>query len=117
MAHLVTKPHKNLSGQCKENKDENYDGIQDHHEDNLYNCCNCIFCNRSTIYGEQGGNIGTEPVTIQFGGGLSTMYGDQQQQQQQEDYKQEEEEKEEEEELGDDDLSVNVFNFPSTFFS
>ena len=79
------------------NKDENYDGTQDHHEDNLYNCCNCIFCNRSTIYGEQGGNIGTEPVTIQFGGGLSTMYGDHQQQQQQQDYEQEEEKEEEEE--------------------
>ena len=101
---------ENLSGQCKENKDENYDGTQVHHEDNLYNCCNCIFCNKSTIYEEQGGNIGTEPVTIQFDGGLSTMYGDQQQQQQ--DYEQEEEE----EELGDDDLSVNVFNFPRTFF-
>ena len=25
---------ENLSGQCKENKDENYDGTQDHHEDN-----------------------------------------------------------------------------------
>ena len=110
---------ENLSGQCKENKDENYDGTQVHHEDNLYNCCNCIFCNRSTIYEEQGGNIGTEPVTIQFGGGLSTMYGDQQQQQQQQqqqDYEQEEEEKEKEEEELDDDLFVNVFNFPSTFF-
>ena len=56
------------SGQCKENNDENYVGEQDHYGDNLYNFCNCIFCSRSTIYrGEQGGggNIDTEPVTIQ----------------------------------------------------
>ena len=39
------------------------------------------------------------------------MYGDEQQQQQQQNY-----EKEEEEVLGDDDLTVNVFNFPSTLF-
>ena len=61
---------ENLSGQWKENKDENYDDKQDHHGYNLYNSCNCIFCSRSTIYGEQGGNIGTEPVTIQCGAGL-----------------------------------------------
>ena len=43
------------------------------------------------------------------------MYGDeQQQQQQQQNYEKEEEE---EEVLGDDDLTVNVFNFPSTFLS
>ena len=88
------------SGQCKENQDKNYDE-QDDHGDNLYNSCNCIFCSRSTIYGEQRGNIGTEPATRQFGGGLPPMYGDEQE--------------EEEEVLGDDDLTVNVFNFPSTF--
>ena len=77
------------SGQCTENKDENYDE-QDDYGDNLYNSCNCIFCSRSTIYGEQGGNIGTEPVTIQYGGGLPSMCGD---------------------------LTVNVLNFPSTFLS
>ena len=96
-------------GQCEENKDENY-YEQDDHEDNFYNSCNCIFCSRNIIYGEQGGNIGTEPVTIQYGEGLPPMYGDQQQQQQ------EKEEEEEEEVLGDGDLTVNVFNFPSTFF-
>ena len=69
------------SGQSKENEDENYDE-QDDHGDNFYNYCNCIFCSRSTIYGEQGGNIGKEPVTIQYGGGLPPMYGDEQQQQQ-----------------------------------
>ena len=41
---------------------------------------------------------------------IPPMYGDQQQQ----DYEKEEEE--EEEALGDDDLTVNVFNFPSTYF-
>ena len=51
----------------------------------------CKKCNRV--------NICTDPVTIQFGGGLPPMYGD-----------------EEEEVLGDDDLTVNVLNFPSTFF-
>ena len=30
-------------GQCKENKDENYDE-QDDHGDHFYNFCNCIFC-------------------------------------------------------------------------
>ena len=40
------------SGQCKENKDENHDE-QDDHGDNFYNSCNCIFCSRSTIYGEE----------------------------------------------------------------
>ena len=54
------------SGQCKKNKDENHDE-QDDHGDKFYNFCNCIFCSRSTIYGEQGGNIGTKPVTIQYG--------------------------------------------------
>ena len=87
-------------GQCIENKDENYDD----HGDNFYNSCNCIFCSRSTIYGEQGGNIGTEPVTIQYGGGLPPMYGDEQQQQQDYENEEEEEEEEEEEVLGDDDL-------------
>ena len=90
------------SGQCEENKDEKE---QDNNNgDNFYNSCNCIFCSRSIIYGEQGRNIGTEPVTIQCGEGLPPIYGDQQ--------------KEEEEEVlvGDDDLNVNVFNFSSTFF-
>ena len=100
------------SGQLKKNKNEIYDDDdddeQDHHGDNLYNYCNCIFCSRSTIYGEQGGNnISTEPVPIQCGACLPPMHGDQQQQ----DYE------EEEEVLGDnDDLTVNVFNFPSTYF-
>ena len=40
-------------GQCEENKDENY-YEQDDHGDNFYNSCNCIFCSRSIIYGEQG---------------------------------------------------------------
>ena len=93
-------------GRCKENKDENYDE-QDDHGDNFYNFCNCIFCSRSTIYGEQRGNIGKEPVIIQCSGGLPPMYGDEQQKQQEE---------EQEEVLGDDDLTVNVFDFPSTFF-
>ena len=62
----VEEENSPSSGQCKENKDENYDE-QDNHGDNLYNSCS-----RSTIYGEQGGNIGTEPVTIQCGGGLLT---------------------------------------------
>ena len=84
------------SGQWKESKDQNYDDEQDHHGDNLYNYCNCIFCSRNTIYGEQGGNIGTEPVTIQCGGGLSPMYGDQQQQ----DYEKEKEEEEQKQEEG-----------------
>ena len=48
------------------------------------------------------------------------MYGDEQQQQQQNYEKEqeqlEEEEKEQKEVLGDDDLTVNVYNFPSTFF-
>ena len=87
------------SGQWKENKDENYDDEQDHHGDNLYNYCNCIVCSRSTFYGERGGNIGTEPVTIQCGGGLPPMYGDQQQQHQQKDYEKEQEEEQEEEEV------------------
>ena len=58
------------SGQLKKNKNEKYDDDddddeQDHHGDNLYNYFNCIFCSRSTIYGEQVGNIiSTEPVTI-----------------------------------------------------
>ena len=68
------------SGQCKENKDENYDE-QDDHGDHFYNSCSCIFCSRTTIHGEQGGNIGTEPVTIQYGGGLPPMYADEQPQQ------------------------------------
>ena len=71
----------------------------------FYNSCNCIFCSRSIIYGEQGRNIGTEPLTIQCGEGLPPMYGDEQ------------EEEEEEVLVGDDDLYVNVFNFPSTFLS
>ena len=90
------------SGQCEENKDEKE---QDNNSaDNFYNSCNCIFCSRSIIYGEQQGrNIGTEPVTIQCGEGLPPIYGDEQ------------EEVEEEVLVGDDDLNVNV-NFPSTFF-
>ena len=97
------------SGQCKENKEEKE---QDNNNgDNFYNSCNCIFCSRSIIYGEQGRNIATEPVTIQCGEGLPPIYGDEQEQEQ-------EEEKEEEEVLAeDDDLTVNVFNFPSTFLS
>ena len=68
------------SGQCEENKDEKE---QDNNNgDNFYNSCYCIFCSRSIIYGEQGRNIGTEPVVL----------------------------------VEDDDLTVNVFNFPSTFF-
>ena len=105
----VEEENSPSSGQCK-NKDENYDE-QDNNGDNFYNSCNCIFCSRSTICGEQGGNIGTEPVTIQCGGGLPPMNGDQQQQ----NYEKEQDQ-EEEEVLKDDDLTVNVFNFPSTFF-
>ena len=88
------------SGQCEENKDEKE---QDDNGNNFYNSCNCIFCSRSIIYGEQGRNIGTEPVTIQCGEGLPPIYGDEQEQ--------------EEEGVGDDHLTVNVFNFPSTFLS
>ena len=90
------------SGQCEENKDEKE---QDNNNgDNFYNSCNCIFCSRSIIYGEQQKrNIGTEPVTIQCGEGLPPIYGDEQEQ-------------EEEVLVGDDDLNVNVLNFPSTFF-
>ena len=63
-----------------------------------------ILYSRSIIYGEQKGrNIGTEPVTIQCGEGLPPIYGDEQ-------------EEEEEFLVGDDDLNVNVLNFPSTFF-
>ena len=40
------------------------------------------------------------------------MYGDDQQQ----NYEKQEEEEEEEVLVGNDDLTVNVFNFPSTFF-
>ena len=104
----VEEENSPSSGQWKENVDE-----QDHYGDNLYNFCNCIFCSRSTIYGEQGGgNIGTEPVNIQCGGGIPSMYGDDQQQ----NYEKEQEEEEGEVLVGDDDLTVNVFNFPSTFF-
>ena len=96
------------SGQCKENNDENYVDEQDHYGDNLYNFCNCIFCSRSTIHGGGGGgNIDTEPVTIQCGGGIPSMYRDDQQQKH---------EKEQEILVGDDDLTVNVLNFPNTFF-
>ena len=101
-----------LSGQWKENNVDE----QDHYGDNLYNFCNCIFCSTSTIYGEQGGgNIGTEPVTIQCGRGIPSMYGDDQQQ----NYEKEQEEEEQQQEIlvGDDDLTVNVFNFPSIFLS
>ena len=92
------------SGQCEENKGEKE---QDNNNgDNFYNSCNCIFCSRSIIYGEQQGrNIGTEPVTIQCGEGLPPIYGDEQ------------EEEEEEVLVGDDNLNVNVLNFPSTFLS
>ena len=100
------------SGQCTENKDDNYDE-QDDYGDNFYNSCNSIFCSRSTIYGEQGGNIGTEPVTIQYGEGLPPMYGDEQEEEEEEE-EEEKEEEEGEEVLGDGD---NVFNFPSTFLS
>ena len=103
------------SGQCKENNDENYVDEQDHYGDNLYNFCNCIFCSRSIIYGGEqggGGNIDTEPVTMQCGGGIPSMYGDDQQQ----NHEKEQEEEEEEILVGDDDLTVNVFNFPNTFF-
>ena len=63
------------SGQWKENN--YFDDEQDNHGDNLYNYCNCVFCSKSTIYGEQGGgNIDTEPVTIQCGGCLPPMYDD-----------------------------------------
>ena len=80
------------NGQCEENKDEK---VQDNNGDNFYNSCNCIFCSRSIIYGEQQGrNIGTEPVTIQCGEGLPPIYRDEQ----------EEEEEEEEVLVGDDDL-------------
>ena len=75
----VEEENSPSSGQWKENNDENYVTEQDHFGDNLYNFCNCIFCSRSTIYGEQGGgNIGTESVTIQCGGGIPSMYGDDQ---------------------------------------
>ena len=82
---------------------------------------NCIFCSRSTIYGGEqgggGGNIDTEPVTMQCGGAIPSMYADDQQQNHEKEQEEEEEEEEEEEILvGDDDLTVNVFNFPSTFF-
>ena len=104
----LVEDENSSSGQCEENKDEKE---QDNNNgDNFYNSCNCIFCSRSIIYGEQQGrNIGTEPVTIQCGEGLPPIYGDEQE---------EEEEEEEEEEVlvEDDDLTVNVFNFPSTFF-
>ena len=70
------------SGQWKENN--YFDDEQDNHGDNLYSYCNCIFCSKG------GGNIDTEPVPIQCGGGLPPMYGDQ-------------EEEEEEDVLGDDD--------------
>ena len=59
-------------------EDENY-FKQDDHRDNFYNSCKCIFCSRSIICGEQGGNIGTEPATVQYGEGLPPMYGDEQQ--------------------------------------
>ena len=92
------------SGQCEENKDEKE---QDNNNgDNFYNSCNCIFCSRSIIYGEQQGRIiGTEPVTIQCGEGLPPIYGDEQEQ-----------EEKEEVLVEDDALNVNVLNFPSTFF-
>ena len=69
----------------KENNDENYVDEQDHYGDNLYNFCNSIFCSRITIYGGEqggggGGNIDTEPVTIQCGVGIPSMYRDDQQQ-------------------------------------
>ena len=48
---------------------------------------------------------------LNVGGGLPPMCGDEQQQQQ--DY---EKEQEQEEVLGDDALTVNVFNFPNTFY-
>ena len=35
------------------------------------------------MYGGHRGNICTDPVTIQYGGGLPPMYGDEKQQQQQ----------------------------------
>ena len=109
----VEEENSPSSGQWKENNDENYVDEKDHYGDNLYNFCNCIFCSRSTIYGEQGGgNINTEPVTIQCGKGIPSIYGDEQQQ----NYEKEQEEEEEEEVLADDDLTVNVFNFPSTCF-
>ena len=109
----VEEENSPSSGEWKENNDENYVDEQDHYGDNLYNFCNCIFCSRSTIYGEQGiGNIGTEPVTIQCGGGIPSMYGDDQQQ----NNEKQQEEEEEDVLVGDDDLTVNVFNFPSTFF-
>ena len=105
ISSVEEKENSPSSGQCKENNDENYVDEQDHYGDNLYNFCNCIFCSRSTIYGgEQGGgggggrNIDTEPVTIQCGGGIPSMYGDDQQQNH---------EKEQEILVGDDDLTVN----------
>ena len=104
------------SGQFEENKDQNY-YEQDDNRDNFYNCCNCIFCSGSTMYGGHRENICTDPVTIQYGGGLPPMYEDEQQQQQNYEKEQQQEQEEEEEEvLGDADLTVNVFNFPSTFF-
>ena len=71
----VEEENSPSSGQWKENNDENYVDEQDHYGDNLYNFCNCIFCSRSTIYGEQGGqNIGTEPVIIPCGEGIPSIY-------------------------------------------
>ena len=49
---------------------------------------------------------------MQCGGGIPSMYGDDQQQ----NHEKEQEEEEEEILVGDDDLTVNVFNFPNTFF-
>ena len=104
------------SGQFEENENQNY-YEKDDNRDNFYNCCNCIFCSGSTMYGWYRRNICTDPVTIQHGRGLPPMYdGDEQQQQQQNYEKEQQQEQEEEEVLGDDDLTVNVFNFPSTFF-
>ena len=105
------------SGQFEENEDQNY-YEQDDNRENFYNCCNCIFCSGSTMYGGHRGNICTDPGTIQYGGGLPPMYGDEQQQQQNYEKEQQQEQEEEEEEvLRDDHLTVNVFNFPSTFLS
>ena len=69
------------------------------------------------MYGWHRGNICTDPVTIQYGRGLPPIYDEDEQQQQQQNYeKEQQQEQEEKEVLGDDDLTVNVFNFPSTFF-
>ena len=38
------------SGQFEENENQNY-YEQDDNRDNFYNCCNCIFCSGSTMYG------------------------------------------------------------------